>query len=224
MLPPPAAPESGHRDKQSETVTIGKRKIISVFKGKNVVEIEQSAVGIAIGGLSGGEEKSQFWQVVAACCEALPSHLPRYVMGVGFPVDLVICSLLGADMFDCVHPTRTARFGTALVRRGGQMHLSQKRYADDFKPIEEDCDCTTCQTYTRAYLHMIVNKETVGCHLVSVHNIRHQLRLMEDVRNAIETGQVQEFLDKFLKESFLTEPIPQWVRDAVEFMGYKLAC
>ncbi|PIO68158.1 putative tRNA-guanine transglycosylase [Teladorsagia circumcincta] len=67
-------------------------------------------------------------------------------------------------------------------------------------------------------------KETVGCHLVSVHNIRHQLRLMEDVRDAIDTGKVQEFLDKFLKESFLTEPIPQWVRDAVEFMGYKLAC
>ncbi|PIO54468.1 hypothetical protein TELCIR_24169, partial [Teladorsagia circumcincta] len=66
--------------------------------------------------------------------------------------------------------------------------------------------------------------ETVGCHLVSVHNIRHQLRLMEDVRDAIDTGKVQEFLDKFLKESFLTEPIPQWVRDAVEFMGYKLAC
>lgn len=64
---------------------------------------------IAIGGLSGGEEKSSFWRVVASCCERLPPHLPRYVMGVGFPVDLVICSLLGADMFDCVYPTRTAR-------------------------------------------------------------------------------------------------------------------
>ncbi|KHJ97871.1 tRNA-guanine transglycosylase [Oesophagostomum dentatum] len=67
-----------------------------------------STLGIAIGGLSGGEEKSQFWRVVATCCDALPPHLPRYVMGVGFPVDLVICSLLGADMFDCVYPTRTA--------------------------------------------------------------------------------------------------------------------
>uniref|UniRef100_A0A7I4YIP4 TGT domain-containing protein n=1 Tax=Haemonchus contortus TaxID=6289 RepID=A0A7I4YIP4_HAECO len=71
---------------------------------------KRAKVGIAVGGLSGGEEKSQFWRVVAACCEALPSNLPRYVMGVGFPVDLVICSLLGADMFDCVYPTRTARF------------------------------------------------------------------------------------------------------------------
>ncbi|KAK5972429.1 hypothetical protein GCK32_002884 [Trichostrongylus colubriformis] len=185
---------------------------------------KRAKVGIAIGGLSGGEEKSQFWRVVAACCEALPKHLPRYVMGVGFPVDLVICSLLGADMFDCVYPTRTARFGTALVRRGGLMHLNQKQFNDDFRPIEEDCDCNTCQTYTRAYIHMIMNKETVGCHLLSVHNIRHQLRLMEDVRDAIDSGKIQEFLDRFLKEAFSAEPVPQWVRDAVEFMGYKLTC
>ncbi|VDO69803.1 unnamed protein product [Heligmosomoides polygyrus] len=183
---------------------------------------KRAKVGIAIGGLSGGEEKSQFWRVVAACCEALPPHLPRYVMGVGFPVDLVICSLLGADMFDCVYPTRTARFGTALVRKGGLMHLNQKRFADDFAPIESDCDCHTCRTYTRAYIHMIMNKETVGCHLVSVHNIRHQLRLMEDVREAIDSGKVQEFLHLFLRESFPSEPIPQWVQDAVEFLGYTL--
>ncbi|KIH65212.1 tRNA-guanine transglycosylase [Ancylostoma duodenale] len=115
-------------------------------------------VGIAIGGLSGGEEKSQFWRVVATCCDALPPHLPRYVMGVGFPVDLVICSLLGADMFDCVYPTRTARFGTAMVRHGGLLHLNQKQFADDFTPIEKECDCHTCRTYTRAYVHMVMNK------------------------------------------------------------------
>lgn len=185
--------------------------------------IKRAKVGVAIGGLSGGEEKSQFWRIVAACCESLPPHLPRYVMGVGFPVDLVICSLLGADMFDCVYPTRTARFGTALVRRGGLLPLNQRTFADDFRPIETDCDCYTCKTYTRAYIHMVMNKETVGCHLLSVHNIRHQLRLMEDIRDAIDSNKVQLFLEKFLSDSFPEEPVPQWVRDAVDFMGYKIS-
>ncbi|RCN27922.1 tRNA-guanine transglycosylase [Ancylostoma caninum] len=180
-------------------------------------------VGIAIGGLSGGEEKSQFWRVVATCCDALPPHLPRYVMGVGFPVDLVICSLLGADMFDCVYPTRTARFGTAMVRHGGLLHLNQKQFVDDFTPIEKDCDCHTCRTYTRAYVHMVMNKETIGCHLLSIHNIRHQLRLMEDVREAISSGKVQQFLEEFLGNYYQKESIPEWVRDAVAFMGYKLS-
>ncbi|CAB3410086.1 unnamed protein product [Caenorhabditis bovis] len=197
---------------------------------------KRAKVGIAIGGLSGGEEKSQFWRVVAACCALLPPHLPRYVMGVGFPVDLVICSLLGADMFDCVYPTRTARFGTALVRKGGFMSLNQKRFAEDFKPIDEACECNTCQTYTRAFIHSVLNKETVGCHLVTVHNIKHQLDLMKDVRTAIESNNVEQFLNNFLKDQFgpidsefLNEKeksknieVPQWVRDAVDHMGYKL--
>lgn len=119
---------------------------------------KRAKVGIAIGGLSGGEEKDHFWRVVAACCAALPPHLPRYVMGVGFPVDLVICSFLGADMFDCVYPTRTARFGTAMVRRGGLMQLNQKRYKEDFLPIDKKCECNTCKNYTRAYIHSIVGK------------------------------------------------------------------
>ncbi|KAJ1360650.1 Queuine tRNA-ribosyltransferase catalytic subunit [Parelaphostrongylus tenuis] len=185
--------------------------------------IKRAKVGIAIGGLSGGEEKSKFWRIVAECCESLPPHLPRYVMGVGFPVDLVICSLLGADMFDCVYPTRTARFGSALVRHGGLLHINQKAFADDFRPIEVDCDCHTCKTYTRAYIHMVMNKETVACHLLSVHNIRHQLRLMEEIREAIDSDKVQEFLEKFLKDSFPDEPVPQWVRDAVDYMGYEIS-
>ncbi|KJH43455.1 putative tRNA-guanine transglycosylase [Dictyocaulus viviparus] len=184
--------------------------------------IKRAELGIAIGGLSGGEEKSQFWKIVAFCCESLPPHLPRYLMGVGFPVDMVICSLLGVDMFDCVYPTRTARFGTALVRHGGLLNLSHQKFAADFRPIEDDCDCHTCKTYTRAFIHMIVNKETVGCHLLTVHNIRYQLRLMEELRRAIDSDNVQQFLEKFLCDNYLEDPIPQWVRDAVGFMGFKL--
>lgn len=79
--------------------------------------VKRARVGIAIGGLSGGEEKDQFWRVVAKCCELIPERLPRYVMGVGWPVDLVVASVLGADMFDCVYPTRTARLVYSLLFR-----------------------------------------------------------------------------------------------------------
>ncbi|CAJ0937131.1 unnamed protein product, partial [Mesorhabditis belari] len=184
---------------------------------------KRAKVGIAIGGLSGGEEKSAFWRVVATCCEALPPHLPRYVMGVGHPIDLVICSLLGADMFDCVYPTRTARFGTALVRRGGELRLNQNKYANDFTPIDDKCTCETCQNYTRAFIHAISQKETVACHLISMHNIKHQLDLMRDVQKAIASGDAQEFLKTFLEEQYLGTSVPQWVIDACDYMGYKFS-
>lgn len=179
-------------------------------------------VGIAIGGLSGGEEKSAFWRTVALCCEKLPQHLPRYVMGIGFAVDLVICSLLGADMFDCVYPTRTARFGSALVRRGRLMHLARKEYETDFTPIDSNCQCYTCKNHTRAYLNAIVNQETVACHLVSIHNIQHQLDLMRDVREAIRTDSIELFLKNFLADQYPRGDIPQWVRDATNHMGYSI--
>uniref|UniRef100_F1L4N9 Queuine tRNA-ribosyltransferase catalytic subunit 1 n=1 Tax=Ascaris suum TaxID=6253 RepID=F1L4N9_ASCSU len=186
--------------------------------------IEQMAgrarMGIAIGGLSGGEEKNCFWRIVALCCEKLPEHMPRYVMGVGWPTDLVICSLLGADMFDCVYPTRTARFGSALVRRGGLMHLTRNEYAEDFSPIDDRCTCYTCRNYTRAYIHAVINQESLGCHLLSLHNIQHQLDLMHRVRDAIENDCVEPFLREFLEEQFEQGEVPNWVREAIAYMNY----
>ncbi|VDN17339.1 unnamed protein product [Gongylonema pulchrum] len=178
--------------------------------------------GIAIGGLSGGEDKNAFWRIVACCCDNLPGHLPRYVMGVGWPIDLVICSLLGADMFDCVYPTRTARFGTAIVRHGGMLHLSRKEFEEDFRPIDECCGCHSCKTYTRAYIHSILNQETVACHIISVHNLQHHMDLMRRVRTAIQAKQVQHFLSEFLLEQFPDGTVPQWVCDALTHMGYKI--
>ncbi|KAF8373008.1 tgt-1, partial [Pristionchus pacificus] len=183
---------------------------------------KRAKVGIAIGGLSGGEDKSSFWRVVAACCDWLPPHLPRYVMGVGFAVDLVVCSLLGADMFDCVFPTRTARFGTALVRRGGQLHLKQARFANDFSPIDDRCECHSCKTYTRAYIYSNIAKETVACHIVSVHNLHHQLQLMKDVRQSIVDGKEEAFLNEFLNEYYEGGSVPGWVHDAAQHMGYTI--
>nr|XP_045618263.1 queuine tRNA-ribosyltransferase catalytic subunit 1-like isoform X2 [Procambarus clarkii]XP_045618264.1 queuine tRNA-ribosyltransferase catalytic subunit 1-like isoform X2 [Procambarus clarkii]XP_045618265.1 queuine tRNA-ribosyltransferase catalytic subunit 1-like isoform X2 [Procambarus clarkii] len=137
--------------------------------------IARDAPGYAIGGLSGGEEKDKFWPVVHLCTDQLPKNKPRYCMGVGFAVDLVVCCALGVDMFDCVFPTRTARFGCALVNNG-QINLKSREFVSDFGPIDENCDCTTCKNYTRAYLHTIVTKETVACHLLSLHNIAYQKR------------------------------------------------
>jgi len=113
--------------------------------------------GYAIGGLAGGEEKEAFCKVVAHCTSALPSNKPRYVMGVGYPLDLVVCSALGADMFDCVYPSRTARFGTALVPEG-TLRLKTATMAADYRPIDDKCDCLVCQKYSRAHLHAKITK------------------------------------------------------------------
>lgn len=110
--------------------------------------------GYAVGGLSGGEDKGSFWRAVAASLAALPAGKPRYCMGVGYPEDLVVCVALGADMFDCVYPARTARFGTALVR-GGLLKLRAAAMAADFGPVDAACPCEVCATYTRSYLHAL---------------------------------------------------------------------
>ncbi|KAI1714474.1 queuine tRNA-ribosyltransferase domain-containing protein [Ditylenchus destructor] len=186
--------------------------------------VERATVGIAIGGLSGGEEKDKFWRVVARCCELIPEGLPRYVMGVGWPVDLVLASLLGADMFDCVYPTRTARFGTAITRREGELKLNNRKYKDDMRPIDENCECSTCKGgYSRAFLSATITKETVTCHLISVHNIHHHLDLMRRLRTAVDEQKVEEFLHEFLREQYGNpEKFPAWVKNVVEFLGYSL--
>lgn len=99
--------------------------------------------GYAIGGLAGGEDKDDFWRTVKVCTDLLPEDKPRYVMGIGYAEDLMICSLLGADMFDCVFATRTARFGSAFSKYG-MIKLKKNEFEADFGPISEDCTCYTC--------------------------------------------------------------------------------
>lgn len=105
---------------------------------------QRDVPGFAIGGLSGGEDKELFWRTVKFSTERLPTHKPRYLMGVGYDTDLVVCVALGCDMFDCVFPTRTARFGSALGP-WGSLQLKNRQFAKDFRPIDEDCDCPTCR-------------------------------------------------------------------------------
>lgn len=176
--------------------------------------MQREVPGFAIGGLSGGESKNDFWKMVHLTTDLLPENKPRYLMGVGFAADLVVCCALGVDMFDCVFPTRTARFGCALVC-SGQLNLKQKIYAKDFQPIDEECECSTCKRYTRAYLHTIVTTETVACHLLSVHNISYQLQLMKSIRKSIEQQCFPEFVRKFMANMFPSKEYPQWIVDAL---------
>lgn len=176
--------------------------------------IKRDVPGYAIGGLSGGESKDDFWKMVTLSTEYLPKDKPRYLMGVGFAVDLVVCVALGCDMFDCVFPTRTARFGTALVPSGNLL-LKSKQYATDFRPIDDKCLCSTCKQYTRAYLHTIVTNETVSCHLLTVHNVAYQLTLMTSIQRSIIEGQFPQFIQDFFDHQFPDKDFPQWAVDAL---------
>nr|BAN21245.1 tRNA-guanine transglycosylase [Riptortus pedestris] len=176
--------------------------------------VKRNVRGFAVGGLSGGEAKDDFWRVVNLCTDLLPRDKPRYCMGVGFAADLVVCVALGVDMFDCVFPTRTARFGCGLVDTG-QINLKQKKYQQDYSPIQDDCECSTCKTYTRAYIHSIATIETVACNLLSVHNVYYQLKLMKNIRDSIKEQQFPNFVKNFMKKMFEGREIPIWIKDAL---------
>jgi queuine tRNA-ribosyltransferase len=154
--------------------------------------------GNAIGGLSVGESKPDMLATLEATTPHLPAEKPRYLMGVGSPEDLVTCVARGIDMFDCVLPTRLARHGSAMTRRG-RLNLRLAPYARDSRPIDADCSCYTCQNFTRAYIrHLLKSKEIVGMELVSIHNLHTLIDLARDMRQAILAGTFAAFAADFL--------------------------
>ncbi|KAJ0406007.1 hypothetical protein ATCC90586_001353 [Pythium insidiosum] len=185
--------------------------------------IARDLPGYAIGGLAGGESKDDFWRVVAKCAARLPDHKPRYVMGVGYPLDLVVCSALGADMFDCVWPTRTARFGTAIVP-SGLLKLKAAACEFDERPIDESCQCYVCQRYSRAYLRLLLKKEEggVGAQLVTLHNVTYMLTLMRTLRQSIIDGNFEQFVQQFMINQFPDKQYPAWAVDALTEAGIRL--
>ncbi|XP_058087438.1 uncharacterized protein LOC131234504 isoform X2 [Magnolia sinica] len=184
--------------------------------------VDRNLPGYAIGGLSGGEDKDSFWRVVAQCTAALPEDKPRYVMGVGYPLDIVVCSALGADMYDCVYPTRTARFGTALVPEG-VLKLKHTVMADDVRPIDPTCTCMVCKNYTRAYIHCLVTKDAMGSQLLSYHNLAYMMRLSKDLHTSIIEGRFPEFVCGFLQKQFPNGDVPEWVCNAMEVAGIDIS-
>ncbi|CAF0821923.1 unnamed protein product [Rotaria sordida] len=184
--------------------------------------VKRNCPGYAIGGLSGGEDKDQFWRMVTLSTDYLPNDKPRYLMGVGFAIDLVICSALGCDMFDCVFPTRTARFGCALVDNG-QLNLNKQIYEKDHRLIDDKCICSVCQSgYTRSYLNTIVNKETTACHLLTIHNVAYQMRLMSRIRQAIIEERFPEFIKEFVSNYYQDKDIPQWITNSLKSVNIQL--
>ena len=190
--------------------------------------VKRDTPGIAIGGLSGGEAKEEFCKVVETCTALLPERKPRYVMGIGYPEDLVVSVALGADMFDCVWPTRTARFGNAITRYG-VLNLKHSRYATDFLPIEEDCTCTCCRPkaqggleISRAFIYHLAAKETVGAHLLTMHNVHHLLNLMKRAREAIVKDEYPAFARQFFERYFGERGPPEWAVTALKTVGIDL--
>ena len=184
--------------------------------------IERDTPGYAIGGLAGGEDKRSFVKVVAQCAAALPPGKPRYVMGIGYPLDVVICSALGADMYDSVYPTRTARFGVALVPEG-VLRLKNSEYLNDFRPLDPGCDCRVCKKYTRAFLHPLVARNlTFVSNLVSYHNVAFMQRLTADIRAAIKEERFDDYVRETVQRHFPKGDVPEWVRDACSLAGIAL--
>lgn len=178
--------------------------------------IARDLPGYAIGGLAGGESKEAFWRVVAKCARRLPEDKPRYLMGVGYPLDLVVCSALGVDMYDCVYPTRTARFGTAIVP-SGLLKLKAPQFEHDERPVDDTCECFVCKKYTRAFLRLMIKKEEngIGAQLVTFHNVTYMLTLMRRMRQAIIDGTFEHFVQQFMLQQFPERNYPQWAVDAL---------
>lgn len=154
--------------------------------------------GIAIGGLSVGEPKSVMYGMLDALRPHYPEKMPRYLMGVGSADCIVEGVARGVDMFDCVLPTRIARNGTAMTM-GGDLTIRNASYKDDFRPIEEDCDCYLCRNYTRAYVRHLINcDEIFGGRLLSVHNISFLHRLVKKIKQAIWEDRLLDFRDEFI--------------------------
>ncbi|MYC33943.1 MAG: tRNA guanosine(34) transglycosylase Tgt [Chloroflexi bacterium] len=154
--------------------------------------------GYAIGGLAVGETKAEMHAVTQQVCAGLPTHKPRYLMGVGSPEDLVNSVALGVDMFDCVLPTRVARNG-ALFTPTGRVNIANRRYAEDDNPLDDTCDCYACTNYSASYLrHLFKAKEMLGPRLASIHNLRFILKLMADMQTAIAGGRFEQFRAEFL--------------------------
>lgn len=152
--------------------------------------------GYSIGGTSIGEPKDVCFQMIEDAVRFLPQDKPRYLMGVG-SIDYILEGIThGIDMFDCVLPTRLARHG-ALMTRHGRINIQRKEYERDFTPIDPECDCYTCQHYTKAYLrHLFKSGEGFGQTLNSIHNIRFLIRLCEEARQAIKEDRFAEFKAK----------------------------
>lgn len=157
--------------------------------------------GYSIGGVANdGESKEDMYKAIDYSVPFIPEDKPRYLMGVGEPIDILEGVERGIDMFDCVLPTRLARHGNAFTRNG-KINLKNAKYKEDFTPIEDNCDCYTCKNYTKAYVKHLINcEESLGGTLLSIHNIRFLIKMTEEIRKSIKENRFKEYKEEFINK------------------------
>jgi queuine tRNA-ribosyltransferase len=155
-------------------------------------------IGVAIGGLSVGETKADTYAMLEVCDPAIPRTVPRYLMGVGFPDDLIEGVRRGIDLFDCVAPTRMGRDGTAFTP-DGKLQILQSSHRTDRRPLVEGCTCACCTKYDRAYMrHLFASEEMLGKRLLALHNVTFLIDVMRSTRAALESGEFNAWSDAWL--------------------------
>ena len=182
----------------------GEYRDIRKYSAKALTEMDFD--GYAIGGTSVGESKETMYKMIEYALEDLPKDKVKYLMGVGSPDALFEGVLRGIDMFDCVLPTRIARHGT-LMTSHGRINIKREEFKDDFSPLDDNCDCYCCKNYSKAYLrHLFRCNEGFGLRLMSIHNLRYLIHLMEQIRQAINEDRFLDFKnDYFAKHNLNVE-------------------
>lgn len=169
------------------------------YSAINTVKLDFNGYGIG-GVANDGESKEDMYKAIDYSIPYLPVDKPRYLMGVGEPADLLEGIERGVDMFDCVLSTRIARHGNAFTRYG-KINLKNSKYREDFTPIEDSCDCYACKNFTKAYIrHLITCDESLGGRLLSIHNTRFLIKMMEEIREAIKNDKFSEYKEDFLSK------------------------
>ena len=162
-------------------------------------QYDEDFAGYALGGLAVGEPREDMYRILEYITPKLPENKPRYLMGVGEPLDMLEAVESGIDMMDCVQPTRIGRHGTVFTKYG-RLVIKNKAYELDDRPLDEGCDCYACRNYTRGYIrHLFKAKEILGQRLATYHNLYFLIKLMNDSREAIKEGRFKEFKDEFIK-------------------------
>ena len=162
-------------------------------------QYDEDFAGYALGGLAVGEPREDMYRILEYITPKLPENKPRYLMGVGEPLDMLEAVESGIDMMDCVQPTRIGRHGTVFTKYG-RLVIKNKVYELDDRPLDEGCDCYACKNYTRGYIrHLFKAKEILGQRLATYHNLHFLIKLMNDSREAIKEGRFKEFKDEFIK-------------------------
>ena len=191
------------------THTDQRQALFGIMQGSVYLDLRRESLGklneigfegLALGGFSVGEPRDLMFEILDQLSDELPPDQPRYLMGVGTPLDLLRAVELGMDMFDCVLPTRNARNGM-LFTRCGQLRIKNSRYRDDERPVDPNCECFVCARYSRAYLrHLFVSREILSSMLNTFHNLHFYLEMMSNMRKTIELGGLDSFARDFREQ------------------------